>query len=226
MRTFMKEIFPVIAILILTISIASSTNNHTISTPPTEIYSYVEFDEETGLTTIHAWITPSHPSLWIEKIYYWIDEGEKNNYTEAFKFPEGTHLLEYEIIANEWLMGGHGSKELTYDSTPPICNIITPDNGLFYLGNRLLSIKGITFCIGNVSIEAEADDGDGYGVKGVYFTIKNESGYDSAPPYTFIYSGKHFGKIIISVIAEDNRGFMSEPIEKEILLISLGIYPV
>ena len=83
----------------------------------------------------------------------------------------------------------------------------------------------IALCIGKLNISVNADDGDGVGVSSVLFSYGNETGYDNdgSDGWTDTNGYPHFGQITIIVQAVDEMGHMSEPVQRDVIVYSLGL---
>ncbi|GAG23168.1 unnamed protein product, partial [marine sediment metagenome] len=114
------------------------------------------------------------------------------------------------------------------DSLPPTVEIIHPKEGRIYLfgslrGERIFG--NVTLIIGKLNISVNADDGDGVGVSLVLFNYGNETGYDNdgSDGWTDTNGYPHFGQITISVQAVDEMGHISEPVQRDVIVYSLGL---
>ena len=192
--------------------------------PVTSIF----YDPETGMVTLIA-VDYGNPPSGVKATYYEIDSGGTQIYSEPFFIGEGTHTVKYWSEDNVGNIEHYHTATFTFDSTPPTVEIIKPAEGKIYLFdkyvfNRIISDEAL--CIGKLNISVNADDGDGTGVNTVYFTYANETGYDDngSDGWTDTNSESHFGTITITVTAVDNWGIMSEPVQREVTVYSLGLY--
>ena len=193
--------------------------------PVTSIF----FNAETGIITFFAEDMHFPGQIpGINATYYKIDGGPQTKYTVPFRLPEGTHTVEYWSVdnaSNEEIP--HKKVTYTYDSTPPTVEIISPEaGGIYFFGNKLFTIVATVICIGKFTIEVNANDGDGYGVKAVFFNFSNgDSGYDynETDGWSYNFNNPHFGELEITVTAIDEKELMSEPDTMTIKVYSLGI---
>ena len=191
--------------------------------PVTSIF----YNPETGMVTLIAEDLPIHMGG-VKATYYKIDGGSTQIYVGAFFIGEGTHTVEYWSVDNVDNEEYHKKATFTFDSTPPTVKIIKPALGTIYLFDKYVfgsRIPSRVICIGKLNISVNADDGDGTGVNTVYFTYANETGYDDngSDGWTDINSESHFGEITIVVTAIDNKGLMSEPVQRKVFVYSLGL---
>ena len=226
MQIHSKIVAILIMFLFLMASVVPMINGNMVfyDPPVTSIF----FDKLTGMVTLVAVDYPLNNGG-VNATYYKIDGGPKTKYNLPFKLPEGKHTVEYWSVDNDHNEEAHKSVTYTYDSTPPTVEITLPEvKGIYFHGNfitqRPLGTK--TLCIGKVSIEVNADDGDGYGVKTVFFKFSNgDTGYDdnATDGWSYNFNNAHFGEIEITVTAIDKKELMSEPDTMTINVYSLGI---
>ncbi len=184
------------------------------------------FNEDTAMVTLVAIDLPINKGVGVDATYYKVDGGSTQTYGGPFTISEGTHTVEYWSVdnnGNEELP--HKTTELTVDTTPPVVEIILPEEGKIYLFgspimNRIFGEK--TLCFGKVPVEATATDDSG--IKTVLFKYNNETHWDSTSPYTHTFNEMHFGALTISVSAIDNKGLTSTPVTMEIMVYSLGLF--
>jgi hypothetical protein len=187
--------------------------------PITEIF----FDEESGFITLvavdYGWPEPSG----VNTTYFEIDDGPEQIYHEPFKLPEGLHIVYYWSVDNIGLIESKNSAEYICDTITPTVDIISPTIGIYILGLKIMPFGNDIICIGGAPIIVDADDGDGTGINYVYFTIMNDTGYDSEPPYEYTFNSMNFGDLTITAYAEDKKGLFSEPVELTIKCYCLGL---
>jgi hypothetical protein len=229
MQLHSKAVAILIMFLFLFASVVPMINGYylldDIEPPVTSIF----FDEYSGMVTLVAVVFPLGGERKVNATYYKIDGGPKTKYNLPFKLPEGKHTVEYWSVDNDDNEEYHKSVTYTYDSTPPTVEITLPKvKGIYFNGDlimpRILGTK--TLCIGKVPIEVNADDGDGYGVKTVFFKFSNgDTGYDNnaTDGWTYNFNNAHFGELEITVTAMDKKELMSEPDTMTINVYSLGI---
>jgi hypothetical protein len=184
------------------------------------------FDEDSATVTLMAVDLPLNKGVGVDATYYKIDGGATQTYGGPFTIGEGTHTIEY------WSVDNNGNEELphktvtlTIDTTPPVVEIIKPEEGKLYLFgspifNRILSDK--TLCIGKVPVEATATDASG--IARVLFKYDGETHWDDTAPYTDTYTEMHFGPLTITAIAIDNNGMASAPDTMDIVVYNLGLF--
>jgi hypothetical protein len=188
--------------------------------PVTEIF----FNQQTGTVTLVAVDYPLDKASGIAATYYKIDGGAQTEYFGPFSLGEGTHTVEYWSVDNADNVEDSDTATYTVDTTEPTVEITEPSAGIYFLGNKLLNFGSNAICIGKVMIEATADDGDGSGIKAVYFYIGDEdTGFDLTDPYQYTFRGMNFGSLTIQAIAHDNVGLQSDPDEITITCFSLGL---
>ena len=226
-----KFLILLITVSIVIISIGPTTISSDVkaSVPPPP-RTAIFFDEETGLVSFDAYPLTYGEDL--EGIYYVLNGGTQEKYSGPFQIHEGNHFIEYWCVIfdnyGNQIEGFHETSELIYDLSPPIVNIINPiEWSLYIFGVRLYVIgSGPCLCIGPITVEVEADDADGVGVKEVHFNYDDDSGFDNdgSDGWTDSYSNTHFGDLTISVTAIDKKGYESEPVEITIKMYNLGIF--
>jgi len=222
MRLHSKAVAILIMFLFLMLSVVPIINGYylldDVESPITSIF----YDEYSGMVTLVAILYVPYEGQEIIATYYKIDGGPQIEYSYPFQLPEGTHSIEYWSIDNLVGWEPHKTATLTYDSTPPTVEITSPEVGLYLFGKRILAIGSSTICIGKVPITVIASD-ETSGVDMVFFNIKNDTGYDSTPPYEYTYKDTNFGALTITVTAVDKNGLMSQPVTMTIKVYSLGI---
>jgi parallel beta-helix repeat protein len=145
---------------------------------------------------------------------YWSDYSGEDNYQgpdqnvigadgigdTPYPIPGGINIDRYP------LMKSYTDEE---DTTPPMVNIISPENGLYLRGLRFIPwlLRQRTLVIGDITIEVEATDAQS-GIKEVLFFIDDAQTpefTDSQPPYRWRWSkGSFFNhKHTITVVAFD-----------------------
>jgi hypothetical protein len=225
----MKKRIMGLIISIFSLLIFTSFFPMVIGLQPEPPMTYICYNSNTGIVTLIAmdnhW-PGENPG--INATYYKIDSGEIQTYTYPFKIPEGTHNVEYWSIDNAGNDEEHRSATFFYDSIPPTVEIITPEDGKIYLFGRFEFDRrenSEPLCIGIIPISVNAEDGEGSGVHSVYFRYNGEAGYDDdgTDGWTDTNTQAHFGSITISVIAMDNNGHISEPVEKTVKVYTFGI---
>jgi len=191
--------------------------------PVTSIF----YNPETGMVILIAEDYPIHEGG-VKATYYKIDGGEQQTYTGPFFIGEGTHTVEYWSVDNVNNEETHKTATFTFDSTPPMVDITSPEEGKLYLfGSQIMSTfsRG-TLCIGKVPVVAFADDGDGSGVSMVMFSFSNgDSGYDDdgTNGFTYLFKDMHFGALTITAVAIDNIGLTSTPDSMTLDVYNLGL---
>ena len=225
MRVYSKAV----AILIMSLFLMASdvpVINGDISSDDFGPVTSIFFDKLTGMVTLVAYDFPLNNGG-VNATYYKIDGGPQTKYTLPFKLPEGKHTVEYWSVDNDHNEEYHKSATYTYDSTPPTVEIISPvQRCIYFLGEMILQFGSKTICIGGVPIEVNADDGDGYGVKTVFFKFSNgDTGFDdnATDGWTYNFNNPHFGELEITVTAMDKKELISEPKTMTIEVYSLGI---
>jgi hypothetical protein len=186
--------------------------------PVTSIF----FDSDTGMVTLVAVDYPLNKGVGVKETYYTLD-GAQSTYTGPFNIGEGEHTVQYWSVDNADNVESKKSATYIVDTTEPTVEIVSPDAGIYFLGNKLLSIGSKAICIGKVPIEAEADDGTGSGIARVLFDINGDTGYDASAPYEYVFRGLHFGSLTIKATAVDNKGLLSAPDEITVTCFSLGL---
>jgi hypothetical protein len=89
------------------------------------------------------------------------------------------------------------------DSNPPVVNIITPENAIYILNNRVIPFP-IPVIIFGVTVEAEAYDNES-DIDRVEFYADGELKYvDEEAPYTWTWKERSSGRISVDVVAFDN----------------------
>jgi hypothetical protein len=186
------------------------------------------FDTVTGEVTLLAVDYPIPKGCGVKATYYKIDGGATETYTGTFTLGEGTHTVEFW---SEDLCGNteaHKTRSYTLDTTPPTCELTSPEEGKLYLfGSPIMDriIGSGTLCIGRVPVAAAATD-DGSGVAVVMFAFDNgDSGFDNdgSDGFTYDYRGMHFGALTITATAIDGGGLMSSQDSMTITVYSLGL---
>ena len=228
MRKYAKA-FGILIMFLFLMALVVPVINGNISSDDFGPVTSIIFDEHTGMVTLVAFDYPLDGGGGVNATYYKIDGGAQTKYTEPFQLPEGTHTVEYWSLDNAGNEEAHKASTFTYDSTPPTVEIKTPISGKLYLfGKPIMDriLSDTTLCIGNITIEANANDGDGYGVKAIFFEFSNgDSGYDNnaTDGWAYNFNNAHFGELEVSVTAIDEKELMSEPYTMTINVYSLGI---
>jgi hypothetical protein len=188
--------------------------------PVTSIF----FNEQTGKVTLVAQDYPLTKGTGIAGTYYIIDGGAQQTYGAPFTLAEGTHTVQYWSVDHAGNPESKKSSTFVVDTTPPTVELTSPEaGGIYFLGNKVLTLGSKTICIGKVPVEAEASDA-GSGVSKVLFSFDNgDSGFDATAPYEYTFRAMHFGSLTITAIAEDNNGLQSSPDEMTITVFSLGL---
>lgn len=216
-----------IALLFVLISAVPLISGSTsLQEPPiTSIY----FDGATGMVTLVA-VDYGYPEpVGVGETYYIVDSGEQQTYEEPFQLPEGTHTIEYWSVDKNDNVERHKTATFTFDITPPSVTITSPAEGNLYLfGYSVMDrmFNDETLCIGQVPVEVDANDGEGVGVKNVFFMYDDDSSFDdnSTDGWSDSYANMHFGNLTITVTAVDGKGLMSEPTEMTIRVYCLGLF--
>jgi hypothetical protein len=179
------------------------------------------FDDLTGTVSLYAYDPAGPASSGVCNTYYRLDGGSQTEYTNPFSIPEGSHTVQY------WSVDCAGNSEspktsptLIVDTTPPTVEITAPEGGLYLFGSKLISMAK-PFCIGKITIEADADD-DGTGISIVTFDIDGDTGYDNSAPYQYTYRGLHFGGATVTVTAYDGKGLTDQD-SLDFTIFSLGL---
>jgi len=227
MRLHSKAVAILIMFLFLMASVVPMINGNILLYEPEPPVTSIFFDSETGIVTLIA-IDYGYPEpSGVNATYYKLDGGPQTKYTGPFQLPDGKHTVEYWSVDNAGFVETYKTCWFTFDSTPPTVEITSPEAGGIYLfGNRLFYLGTITFCIGDITIEVNANDGDGYGVESVFFEFSNgDSGYDdnATDGWSYNFNNAHFGELEITVTAIDEKELMSEPVSMTINVYSLGI---
>jgi hypothetical protein len=187
--------------------------------PPVTSFSFNEITKEVSLSATDY---PLNKGSGVKEIKYTLD-GVENTYTAPFTIPEGQSTIEYWAIDNANNVEGKNSVTLVVDTTAPTVELTSPEAGIYFLGNKILSFGSKAICIGKVPIAADADDGEGVGVARVLFDINGDTGYDDEAPYEYMFRGMNFGSLDISVKAIDNKGLESAPDTMTVTCFSLGL---
>ncbi len=230
MQLHSKAIAILIMFLFLMASVVTALNSNanSILAPDMEPpLTYLFYNPDTGYVTLTAKDYPLYHNSGLLAIYYQIDNGQKQTYNESFFIGEGTHTITYWSVDNNWNGETHKTAELTYGTTPPNVEITSPEvGGIYFRGNRLLALGDKTICIGKIQITVTANDGNGSGVKTVFFKFSNgDTGYDdnATDGWSYDFNNAHFGELEITVTAMDKKELMSEPDTMTIEVYSLGI---
>ena len=170
---------------------------------------------------------PIGSDIKIKATYYKIDDGPTQIYTEPFFIGEGIHKIEYWSENTNGNIESRKTRTYTYDSLPPTVEIIHPKERRLYLfgslrGERIFG--DVALVIGKLNISVNADD-DGVGVSSVLFSYGNETGCDTdgSDGWTDTNGYPYFGQITISVQAVDEMGHISEPVQRDVIVYSLGL---
>jgi hypothetical protein len=161
--------------------------------------------------------------------YYRNNDGPQQTYTGPFFIGEGTHTIEYWSEDLCGLIEEHRKRStLIYDTTPPTVEIIHPEESSLYIFNKRIMERlssDTPLVIGQLNISVTADDADGFGVDTVFFSYGDETGYDndSSNGWTDTNEDSYFGLITINVCAIDKKGHMSEPVQRDVFVFSLGL---
>ena len=194
------------------------------SEPPVTSICY---NSENGIVTLFAVDYPIDGGVGVKATYYKIDEGTTQTYSEPFFIGEGIHEIEFWSEDMAGNVEVHKTRTCTYDSLPPTVEIIHPMEGRIYLFDSLIVKRlfgEVAICIGKLNISVNAYD-DGVGVSSVFFNYGNETGYDNddSDGWTDTNGYPHFGQITISVQAVDEMGHMSAPVQRDVIVYSLGL---
>jgi hypothetical protein len=166
----------------------------------------VFFDKDTGLVQFNAFDLPEGKASGVAATYYKIDGGEQQQGKE-FTLPEGSHTVEYWSVDNNGNAESHKTASFTLDKTDPTIEIVEPENGIYFLGNKILNFGSKPICIGKFTVVAEADDGDGSGIDYVRFAFSDgDSGIATSAPYDYLYKRMCFGSLDVTATAVDNVG--------------------
>lgn len=110
------------------------------------------------------------------------------------------------------------------DNSPPTLTIIKPRPGFYFMDGQRLMPFAYPFCIGQVTIETEAED-LGSGVSQVRFYIDDELRIaDASVPYEWTWDEAAIGYYDIEVVAVDTVGHSSSDIAKDVFLINFDIF--
>ena len=90
------------------------------------------------------------------------------------------------------------------DTTPPSISLKSPWKGIYIFGKKIIPFF-TTIVIGSVDIEIDVSDDSGIGYVSLYLD-GNEVANFTAPPYTWTWSEKGFGKHEIKIVASDTFG--------------------
>jgi len=215
-----------IIIIFLPISFVSANKTNILPLPPLEQeppITQIHYHTDTGIVSLYATDYPIDHCSGIYHIYYILD-GETNIYSAPFFIGEGSHTIKYWSEDRAGNVEQPRTASYCYDTTPPNIDIESPTKGVYFLGSKIIKFNRNAICIGGVPIVVNADDGNGTGIKNVYFNILDDSGYDNEAPYEYMFSDVHFGPLTIMVTAEDNKGLISEPVEITVIVYSLGLF--
>jgi len=184
------------------------------------------FNDDTQMVTLVANDLPLNKGVGVDATFYKVDGGETMTYGGPFMIEEGTHTVEYwSVDNNENEELPHKTAELVVDNTPPVVEIISPEEGKLYLfGSPIIDriLGDNTLCIGKVPVEATATDESG--VKTVLFKYNGETHWDNEAPYEHVFKEMHFGGLTISVSAIDVNGLTSAPVTMDITVYCLGLF--
>jgi hypothetical protein len=188
-------------------------------TPPV---TTLVFDDLTGTVSMFAYDPVGPVSSGVCATYYKLDGGSTTEYTAPFTVGEGKHTVEYWSVDCAGNEESHKtSPQLVVDTTAPTVTITAPENGLYLFGSKLISLGNQPFCIGKVTIEANAQDA-GTGVTLVTFDVDGDSGYDNSAPYAYTYRGMKFGSATATVTAYDGKGLSAQD-SISFMIFSLGL---
>jgi hypothetical protein len=194
-----------------------------ITTPVDETAPVTQlvFDEASGQFSLFANDPGMHASG-VAATYYQLDGGATTQYNNPVQLSDGRHTVTYWSVDNAGNEESHkNSPELVVDTNPPTIAITAPEDGGFYLfGSKLFNL-GKTFCIGKITIKADAAD-TGTGVQMVTFDIDGDTGYAGAPPYEYTYRGVHFGAATATATAYDFKGNTAQD-SVDFTIFSLGL---
>jgi hypothetical protein len=179
------------------------------------------FDELTGTVSLFAYDPVGPASSGVCATYYKLDGGATTEYTGPFNVGEGIHSVEYWSVDCAGNEETHkNSPQLVVDTTPPTIEITEPEDALYLFGSKLISMSK-PFCIGKVTIVADADD-DGTGITLVTFDIDGDTGYANSAPYSYTYRGMHFGAATVTATAYDGKGLTAQD-SLDFTIFSLGL---
>ncbi len=187
-------------------------------TPPV---TTLVFDDLTGTVSLFAYDPAGPVSSGVCATYYKLDGGSTTEYTASFTLGEGKHTVEYwsvDCVDNE--ESHKTSPQLVVDTTPPTVEITAPENALYLFGSKLFSMSK-PFCIGKVTIAADAQD-TGTGITMVTFDIDGDTGYANSAPYEYTYRGMKFGGATATVTAYDGKGLTAQD-SIDFTIFSLGL---
>jgi len=119
---------------------------------------------------------------------------------------------------------GYASATITADNTPPTVKITKPLPGLYIMDSMRLLPFSYPFIIGQITIEADASDGDGSGIEKVEFILENKVEANvSEPPYTWLWDRAATGFFKLAVKAYDNIGHTSTDEISDLFIINFDI---
>jgi len=111
------------------------------------------------------------------------------------------------------------------DNTAPILDITRPGPGLYFMDSMRLVPFAYPFIIGQITVIADATDGDGSGIEKVEFYLENklEASVIEAP-YSWLWDRAATGFFDIEVIAYDNAGHSTTDEIRDLFIINLDIW--
>ena len=115
--------------------------------------------------------------------------------------------------------------QIIADNMAPEIIITRPGAGLYFMDSMRLLPFSYPFIIGQITIIAEADDGEGSGIKKVEFYLENrlESNVTEIP-YSWIWDEAATGFFKLEAIAYDEVGHSSVDEIRDIFIINLDIF--
>jgi len=132
---------------------------------------------------VYVGLTPSDNTSGLGTLYYRIDGGIYEEYTEDLIIHEGKHVLEYFATDQAGNAETLHVEKIWVDDTPPDL-AVSPYNGLYLFNRKVITMEG-TIVIGGVIIEAECSDALS-GIKEVEFYIDGEyKANATSPPFTY-----------------------------------------
>jgi len=111
------------------------------------------------------------------------------------------------------------------DNTVPNLDITRPGPGLYFMDSMRLLPFAYPFIIGQITLIAEADDGEGSGIEKVEFYLENRLEANvSEEPYSWLWDRAATGFFDIEVIAYDNVGHVVNDEVRDLFIINLDIW--
>jgi hypothetical protein len=182
----------------------------------------VSFMGETHETSTVTWITDgttlsvasSDMGCGLDMVYYRVDGGSWQTYSNSFTLPEGSYLLESYGVDHLGNSGLVESLAVGVDSSAPSVSYESPQASHLYIAGREIMVLPQSMAvdaviIGPTSISARAQD-TGVGVKRMELYIDGELRYSSLDDsLEFVWNQRTFLQHKIEVVTVDFFGYRS-----------------